>query len=240
MDRCTGVSLAPAAVPCCARPSMIILLLCCACCCPGIPSPPPACQGNLHPSSTCTFDACFHEGKGLTSVLVNSLGEHVDEGGGLQALVEDAPLALEPDVLGELDEAADVALGLHIVADAEVLGLLLEERVLLLLGAGLLARGRGGGSSLGTLGLRKNRLSVSLLPPTSCIACAHPKNLTQNHPIWSAVHDSRRACPANRDHILPSCIELRRFPPLAHPTGHQRADAPSLGCLSCRFVKKIS
>ena len=96
----------------------------------------------------------------LTGVLVHGLGEQVDEGRGLEALVEDAALTLEPHVLGELDKAAHVALRLDIVAHAKVLGTLLKERVLLLLGLTLAGR-RSGGSSLGTLGLNTTRKNVS-------------------------------------------------------------------------------
>lgn len=48
----------------------------------------------------------------------------------LQALVKDDLLALEPDVLGPLDEAGEVLLRGQVAADAERARLLLEERVL--------------------------------------------------------------------------------------------------------------
>ena len=48
----------------------------------------------------------------------------------LQAHVEDLLLALETDVCGPSDHAADIALGLDVLADTEVLGALLDERVL--------------------------------------------------------------------------------------------------------------
>jgi hypothetical protein len=48
----------------------------------------------------------------------------------LQAHVEDLLLALEADVCGPSHHATEVTLGLNILADAEVLGALLDERVL--------------------------------------------------------------------------------------------------------------
>jgi len=79
-----------------------------------------------------------------TGVLIDSPGELVDSGGDLETLVQDAALALHPHVLGHLNHAAEVPLGLHIVANAEVLGGTLEEGVLVLLLGGLLGRsGRG-------------------------------------------------------------------------------------------------
>jgi hypothetical protein len=51
----------------------------------------------------------------------------------LQTEVEDLLLALETDVCGPSDHTAKVALGLDVLADAIVLGALLDERVLRLL-----------------------------------------------------------------------------------------------------------
>jgi len=51
----------------------------------------------------------------------------------LQAHVEDLLLALEADVCGPSHHATEVALGLDVLADAEVLGALLDERILALL-----------------------------------------------------------------------------------------------------------
>ena len=48
----------------------------------------------------------------------------------LKALHEDALLALDAHVPGPADEAGEVALGLDVSTEAEVLGLLLEEGVL--------------------------------------------------------------------------------------------------------------
>lgn len=90
-------------------------------------------------------------------VLVEGVGELGNRGGDLQALVKDNLLALETNILGPLGEAREVTDGLDVLADAEVTGALLEERVLgglasLTLGvrgsSGLLGR-----SGLGGLGL---------------------------------------------------------------------------------------
>lgn len=63
-------------------------------------------------------------------VLVEHLLELGDRRRHLQAHVEDLLLALEADILGPLDHARQVALGLDGLADAEVPGPLLDERVL--------------------------------------------------------------------------------------------------------------
>jgi hypothetical protein len=68
--------------------------------------------------------------EGLTLILVDGLGELVDGGGHLESLHEDALLSLDADVLGPLDEAGQVASGLDVATNAEVLGGLLEERAL--------------------------------------------------------------------------------------------------------------
>ena len=65
-----------------------------------------------------------------SSVLVENLLELGDGGRDLQAKVEDLLLALEADVLGPLHHAREVALGLDVLADTEVPGPLLNERVL--------------------------------------------------------------------------------------------------------------
>lgn len=67
-------------------------------------------------------------------MLVQSLGELVQRGGDLQALQQHGLLALQADVLGPLDEATQITLGLHIATNAEVARALLEQRV----GGGLL------------------------------------------------------------------------------------------------------
>ncbi len=66
----------------------------------------------------------------LTLVFVDGLGELVDGGWDLETLEKNALLSLNADVLGPLDEAGKVADGLDVTADSEVLGRLLEERVL--------------------------------------------------------------------------------------------------------------
>jgi len=97
-------------------------------------------------------------------VLVENVLELGESRGNLQAHLKDLLLALEADVLGPLDHAAHVALGLDILADTEVTGTLLEERVLRgLLGTSLSLR-EGGGSNLlsgglGGLSLRKEDIS---------------------------------------------------------------------------------
>lgn len=81
-------------------------------------------------------------GLGLRAVLVEELEglgggvlvENVLELGqgrrNLETDLEDLLLALEADVLGPLDHAGDVALGLDVLADTEVAGALLDEGVL--------------------------------------------------------------------------------------------------------------
>jgi len=50
----------------------------------------------------------------------------------LQAEVQDLLLALETDILGPLDEATEVALGLDVLANTEVAGAALDEGVLMI------------------------------------------------------------------------------------------------------------
>jgi hypothetical protein len=64
----------------------------------------------------------------LTLVLVDSLGELVDDGRDLESLHENTLLSLDSDVLGPLHEAGQVALGLDVATEAEVAGVLLEKR----------------------------------------------------------------------------------------------------------------
>lgn len=81
-------------------------------------------------------------GLGLRAVLVEEL-EGLGSGvavqgalelgngrGDLETEVQDLLLALKTDILGPLNEAAEVALGLDVLANAEVAGALLDERVL--------------------------------------------------------------------------------------------------------------
>lgn len=63
-------------------------------------------------------------------VAVESVGELGNRRGNLQAHVEDLALALQANVLGPFDEAGEVALGLNVLADTEVLGAALNEGVL--------------------------------------------------------------------------------------------------------------
>lgn len=69
------------------------------------------------------------EGLG-SGVAVQSSLELSDGRRNLQAHVQDLLLALKTDILGPLDEAGQVALGLDVLADTEVAGTLLDERVL--------------------------------------------------------------------------------------------------------------
>lgn len=69
------------------------------------------------------------EGLG-SGVAVQGVLELGQRRGDLQAHVQDLLLALKTDILGPLDEAGQVALGLDVLADTEVAGTLLDERVL--------------------------------------------------------------------------------------------------------------
>ena len=69
------------------------------------------------------------EGLG-SGVAVQGVLELGDRGGNLEAEVQDLLLALQTDVLGPLDETAKVTLGLDVLANAEVTGASLDERVL--------------------------------------------------------------------------------------------------------------
>ena len=63
-------------------------------------------------------------------VAVESVRELRDRRRDFEAHVEDLALALQPHVFGPLHHAREVAMGLDVLADAEVAGLALEERVL--------------------------------------------------------------------------------------------------------------
>ena len=69
------------------------------------------------------------EGLG-SGVAVQGVLELGQRRGDLQAHVQNLLLALKTDILGPLDEAGQVALGLDVLADTEVAGTLLDERVL--------------------------------------------------------------------------------------------------------------
>ncbi|KIJ97987.1 hypothetical protein K443DRAFT_681124, partial [Laccaria amethystina LaAM-08-1] len=62
----------------------------------------------------------------------------------LETLVQNDLLPLEADVFGPFDETGEVSLGSDILANTKVLGVSLEQRVLLHLGG--LARTKGGRS----------------------------------------------------------------------------------------------
>lgn len=79
-------------------------------------------------------------------VLVQGVRELGDRGRNLQALVQDNLLALKADVLGPFDETGQVGLRADVLADTEVLGGGLEERILL--GFRRLARSEGSRSRL--------------------------------------------------------------------------------------------
>lgn len=64
------------------------------------------------------------------SVAVQGVLELGNRRGHLQAHVQDLLLALKTNILGPLDEAGQVTLGLDVLADAEVAGALLEQGVL--------------------------------------------------------------------------------------------------------------
>lgn len=65
-----------------------------------------------------------------SGVLVEDVLELGNRRGHLQAHVEDLLLALEADILRPLHHAGDIALGLDILANPEVAGTLLDERIL--------------------------------------------------------------------------------------------------------------
>lgn len=69
------------------------------------------------------------EGLG-SGIAVEGVLELRDRGGDLEAHVQDLLLALKTDIFGPLDEAGEITLGLDVLADTEVAGALLDERVL--------------------------------------------------------------------------------------------------------------
>jgi len=60
---------------------------------------------------------------------VQGHGELVDRRRDLETLVKDGPLPLEDDVFGPSDEAGQIAFGLDVLPDPEILGPFLEERI---------------------------------------------------------------------------------------------------------------
>jgi len=87
-----------------------------------------------------------------SGVLVQGVRELGNGGGHLEALVKDDLLALKANIFGPLDEAGQVSLVLNVLTDTEVLGVRLEERVLLDLARGLRAEGGGSGLLAGGFG----------------------------------------------------------------------------------------
>jgi len=87
-----------------------------------------------------------HQFEHLSGCLtVQSLTELVYRWGDLKTLNENGLVALETDVLGPSDEAAQISLGLDILTNSKVAGFLLNQRVDHLLGNFLLDSQRGGG-----------------------------------------------------------------------------------------------
>lgn len=80
-------------------------------------------------------------------VLVQGVGELGERRGDLESHAQNLLLSLQSNVLGPLDESREVSLGLDGLTNSVRLGLLLEERVLGVLGLGDLG-GRGGGGNL--------------------------------------------------------------------------------------------
>lgn len=75
----------------------------------------------------------------LTLVLVDGLLELVESGRDLQSLEKDSLLTLDADVLGPLDEAGEISLGLDVTSNSKVTSILLEE--------GALGNGGAGGTA---------------------------------------------------------------------------------------------
>jgi len=102
-----------------------------------------------------TLETLLLLGLGLRAVLVEELeglGSGVavqcvlelgDRRGNLETEVQDLLLTLQTDVLGPLDEAGQVALRLNVLADTEIAGALLDERVLLMVSIFMLVQFEG-------------------------------------------------------------------------------------------------
>jgi hypothetical protein len=120
-----------------------------------------------------------------SSVAVENVLELGESRGNLQAHLKDLLLSLEANILGPLNHATDISLGLDVLADAEVAGSLLEKGVLKSsailarqqqeigvtnlggLLASLTLRERGGSdllAGLGRLSLRKEDISKAFKP----------------------------------------------------------------------------
>ena len=97
----------------------------------------------LSDSGSLSVETLLLLGLGLRAVLVEELEglssgvtvkgalELRDGWRNLEAHVQDLLLALKTDILGPLDETGEVTLGLDVLADTEVTGALLQERVLI-------------------------------------------------------------------------------------------------------------
>ena len=97
----------------------------------------------LSDSGSLSVETLLLLGLGLRAVLVEELEglssgvtvegalELRDGWRDLEAHVQDLLLALKTDILGPLDETGEVTLGLDVLADTEVTGALLQERVLI-------------------------------------------------------------------------------------------------------------
>jgi hypothetical protein len=108
----------------------------------------------------------------------------------LKAGLKDSLLPLQPDVLGPLDETAKVPLGLDVLADAEVAGALLEQRVDDPLGLGLF-NSQGGCRNLLAL------LILSLGDRSTLIEVVTTRklilgNLVSNLHIQSNINDPKK------------------------------------------------
>ena len=66
----------------------------------------------------------------LTLVLIDGLRELVECGGNLESLKKNSLLTLDADVLGPLDEAGEISLGLDVATDSKVTSILLEQGAL--------------------------------------------------------------------------------------------------------------
>jgi len=90
-----------------------------------------------------------------SGVLVKSMRKLSNGGWDLETLVEDDFLALETNVFGPFDEASQVCLGTNVLTYTKVLGVGLEERVLLCLGSLAGTKGSSSGFLTGSrLGFR--------------------------------------------------------------------------------------
>jgi hypothetical protein len=99
------------------------------------------------------------ESPSRTGLTVQGRVELVDRWRDLEPGLEDGLLPLEADVLGPLDEAAQIPLGLDVLADGKIPRAFLEERINDLLNLGLLDGQRGRGHLLSLLRLKSGERS---------------------------------------------------------------------------------